>query len=52
MLKFWSQSFLANIPKVVCGFRSQKGVIESVKEYETLTIPRLARDLPNTWVSE
>lgn len=50
MLKFWAQSFLGNIPRVIVGFRDDAGIIKSLQTYETLRIPSEALR-ENHWVS-
>ncbi|KAI9267520.1 RAI1 like PD-XK nuclease-domain-containing protein [Helicostylum pulchrum] len=49
LLKFWAQSFLVGVPRVMCGFRDDDGQIVNVVQYKTLEIPRQVRDKPNTW---
>ncbi|KAI9279752.1 RAI1 like PD-XK nuclease-domain-containing protein [Sporodiniella umbellata] len=49
LLKFWAQSFLVGIPRVICGFRDDEGQIMEVKEIKTLEIPRQVRDKPEMW---
>ncbi|TPX17646.1 uncharacterized protein E0L32_012057 [Thyridium curvatum] len=39
LLKFWIQSFLLGVPKIVVGFRSREGVLQSLQEIETAEIP-------------
>ena len=29
-IKWWCQSFLVGVPKIVCGFRDDDGVVEKV----------------------
>ena len=43
LLKFWLQSFLANTPSVVVGFRDDAGRVQELKTYETKTIHRIVR---------
>ncbi|KAJ9063666.1 decapping endonuclease targeting mRNA [Entomophthora muscae] len=43
LLKFWTQSFLAGIPKVIVGFRDDDGKLCSIETFKTLEIPRLVR---------
>lgn len=50
LLKFWAQSFLVGVPRVMCGFRDDEGQIVKVVQYKTLEIPRQVREKPNTWV--
>ena len=46
LLKFYMQSFLLGIPKIVVGFRDPQGYILTHQEFETLSIPRLVRAGP------
>jgi len=39
LLKFWAQSFLLGVPKIVVGYRSQQGMLERLEEMETQAIP-------------
>jgi len=39
LLKFWIQSFLLGVPKIIVGFRSRDGVLLRLEEIETVTIP-------------
>lgn len=43
MMKFWIQSFLLGVPKIIVGFRSREGVLVKLEEIETATIPETAR---------
>lgn len=44
LLKFWAQSFLLGVPKIVVGYRSPRGELRRLEELETQTIPdRVAR---------
>jgi RAT1-interacting protein len=43
LLKFWLQSFLAGVPKIVVGFRDDGGVVHEMQNLETLAIPRMVR---------
>ena len=42
-LKFWAQSFLLGIPKIVCGFRDDDGIVGRLETMKTLELPHLAR---------
>ncbi|KAL8761411.1 MAG: hypothetical protein Q9184_002470 [Pyrenodesmia sp. 2 TL-2023] len=35
LLKFWIQSFLLGVPKIIVGFRSKEGILQSLEELET-----------------
>ena len=39
LLKFWAQSFLLGVPKIVVGFRDQNGIVRRLEELETANIP-------------
>jgi len=35
LLKWWAQSFLIGISKVVCGFRDDAGIVRHIREFQT-----------------
>ena len=39
LLKFWAQSFLAGIPKIVVGMRDDNGIVRGLTSYKTTSIP-------------
>jgi RAT1-interacting protein len=39
LLKFWIQSFLLGVPKIIVGFRSRDGILQRVEEFDTTAIP-------------
>ncbi len=43
LLKFWAQSFLLGVPKIVVGYRTPQGILERIEELETQTIPDKVR---------
>jgi RAT1-interacting protein len=43
LMKFWIQSFLLGVPKIVVGFRSRDGMLLRVEEIETVNIPDKVR---------
>ncbi|KAM0793828.1 RAI1 like PD-XK nuclease-domain-containing protein [Usnea florida] len=50
LLKFWIQSFLLGVPKIIVGFRSQHGVLQRLEELETKNIPGMVkRQGKGTW---
>ncbi|KAL8734484.1 MAG: hypothetical protein Q9166_001383 [cf. Caloplaca sp. 2 TL-2023] len=50
LLKFWIQSFLLGVPKIIVGFRSKDGILQSLEELETYQIPRLVKQKgKGTW---
>lgn len=49
MLKWWIQSFLLGVPKIVVGFRSRDGVLTSVDELDTASIPASVQRRGRSW---
>ncbi|KAG0729817.1 Decapping and exoribonuclease protein [Chionoecetes opilio] len=49
MIKWWSQSYLVGIPRVVCGFRDNSGTVHSLRTYEVREMPKLAQVCRFTW---
>lgn len=50
LLKFWAQSFLLGVPKIVVGFRDQQGWVQRLEELDTQTIPdHMARTNRRLW---
>ena len=44
LLKFWAQSFLLGVPKIVVGFRSDRNTLASLQTLETMQIPAQVRE--------
>ncbi|KAI0550781.1 RAI1 like PD-XK nuclease-domain-containing protein [Xylaria curta] len=42
LMKFWIQSFLLGVPKIIVGFRSQSGILSKIEEIQTISIPETA----------
>ncbi|ODH48137.1 decapping nuclease rai1 [Paracoccidioides brasiliensis] len=50
LLKFWAQSFLLGVPKIIVGFREEHGILLRLEEMSTHDIPGLvARRGKGTW---
>ncbi|EAW08616.1 DXO/RAI1 family decapping nuclease [Aspergillus clavatus NRRL 1] len=50
LLKFWAQSFLLGVPKIIVGFRDQNGIVHRLEELETATIPNKVKKVgKGTW---
>ncbi|KAI9785000.1 MAG: decapping endonuclease targeting mRNA [Geoglossum umbratile] len=49
LLKFWAQSFLLGVPKIIVGFRSRNGVLKSIEELETKSIPAIVKRGSRAW---
>ena len=43
LLKFWIQSFLLGVPKIVVGFRDRNGILQRLEEMETKNIPGVVK---------
>ncbi|KAK7726948.1 decapping endonuclease targeting mRNA [Diaporthe eres] len=39
MLKFWIQSFLLGVPRIIVGFRSRDGILQRVEDMDVASIP-------------
>lgn len=51
LISFWAQSFLAGIPKILVGFRSERGIVKSIEYIDVNEIPRITRGKV-TWCPE
>jgi hypothetical protein len=49
LLKFWAQSFLLKVPKIVVGFRDDDGQLVSLQTLDTTRIPKLVRGKDRMW---
>lgn len=49
LLKFWAQSFLLGVEKVIVGFRSKQGVLRTIDVYDTGRIPGMVRRGTACW---
>ncbi|OGM41597.1 protein rai1 [Aspergillus bombycis] len=50
LLKFWAQSFLLGVPKIIVGFRDQRGIVHRLEELETASIPNKVKNAGRgTW---
>jgi RAT1-interacting protein len=49
LLKFWAQSFLLGVPKIIVGWRSKMGILTGVQELETNKIPGMVRRGTQCW---
>jgi RAT1-interacting protein len=47
LMKFWIQSFLLGVPKIIVGFRTRDGILTEVRELETHKIPETVNSRPN-----
>ena len=43
LLKFWIQSFLLGVPKIIVGFRTKTGILQRLEELETKNIPSMVK---------
>lgn len=44
LLKFWAQSFLLGVSRIVVGFRDQQGVLRRLQQLETQRIPDIVQN--------
>ncbi|KAM9783606.1 decapping and exoribonuclease protein-like [Syngnathus typhle] len=49
LLKWWAQSILLGVPRIVAGFKNDDGVIVSVRTYHTAEIPNLVKGEHLAW---
>ncbi|KAH8725955.1 RAI1 like PD-XK nuclease-domain-containing protein [Phaeosphaeriaceae sp. PMI808] len=49
LLKFWAQSFLLGVPKILVGFRSKAGILRSTQKFNTHELPGMVRRGTNCW---
>lgn len=50
LLKFWIQSFLLGVPKIIVGFRSKDGILQRLQELDTRNIPNMVmKNGKGTW---
>ena len=50
LLKFWIQSFLLGVPRIIVGFRSKDGILQRLEEIDTKSIPGIVkRKGKGTW---
>lgn len=45
MTKWWLQSYLLGVKKILCGFRDGAGVVSELKWYDTLAIPDKVKEV-------
>lgn len=50
LMKFWIQSFLLGVPKIIVGFRTPDGILKRIEEIDTASIPStVKRQGKGTW---
>jgi RAT1-interacting protein len=47
LMKYWIQSFLLGVPKIIVGFRTREGILVDVSEVDTQGIPQTVNSRPN-----
>nr|XP_057905707.1 decapping and exoribonuclease protein-like [Doryrhamphus excisus] len=52
LLKWWAQSFLLGVPRIITGFRNDDDVVVSMKTYEVSDIPGLVQGEVNCFCSD
>ena len=43
LLKFWAQSFLLGVSRIVVGFRDQQGILRRLEQFDTQKLPEIAQ---------
>ena len=47
-LKWWAQSFLVGIRKILCGFRDDDGIVSQLEDYPIQKLPEMGKNwMPN-----
>lgn len=50
LMKFWIQSFLLGVPKIIVGFRTPDGILKRLENISTASIPSTVQRKGNaTW---
>eukprot|EP00118_Oscarella_pearsei_P004300 m.18146 g.18146 ORF g.18146 m.18146 type:complete len:395 (+) comp27606_c0_seq2:157-1341(+) len=49
IIRWWAQSFLIGVPKIICGWRDDDGFVKRLETFKTLELPRLVRDRESMW---
>ncbi|XP_070704227.1 decapping and exoribonuclease protein [Pempheris klunzingeri] len=49
LLKWWAQSFLPGVPRIVAGFRDHEGVVVTVETFPISKISHLIKNEQNCW---
>ncbi|KAM6913986.1 decapping and exoribonuclease protein isoform 2-T3 [Lycodopsis pacificus] len=49
LLKWWAQSFLPGVPRVVAGFKDEEGVVVTVDTFPISKISQLIKNEQNCW---
>lgn len=44
LMKYWIQSFLLGVPKIIVGFRTRDGILVRLEELDTQSIPDKVRN--------
>ncbi|KAK3639946.1 decapping endonuclease targeting mRNA [Elasticomyces elasticus] len=49
LMRYWAQSFLLGVPKIMVGYRTQDGFLTRIAELETQRIPAQVKRGQHTW---
>ncbi|XP_014349784.1 decapping and exoribonuclease protein isoform X3 [Latimeria chalumnae] len=49
LLKWWAQSFLPGVPRIIVGFRDNDGTVVSLQTFETMKIFHVIKNEKNMW---
>ncbi|CAG0904485.1 unnamed protein product [Cyprideis torosa] len=42
-MKWWAQSYLVGIPRIICGYRNEDGIVRGLEDFNTMTMHRLGK---------
>lgn len=48
-MKYWIQSFLLGVPKVIVGFRSRDGILTRIEELDVASMPAMVAQRGRQW---
>jgi RAT1-interacting protein len=49
LCRMWAQSFLLGVPKLIVGFRSRNGILQSTSEFRVRDIPGIVKRRRQSW---
>lgn len=49
LLKYWAQSFLLGVPKIMVGYRTQDGYLSRIEAFETQKLPGIVARGQGSW---
>ncbi|KAL5473792.1 hypothetical protein EMCRGX_G028348 [Ephydatia muelleri] len=49
LMKWWAQSYLVGIPRIICGFRDDEGIVKNLQTFKTVEIPKETQNDLSLW---